>query len=149
MKVILTKEVSKLGQKDAVINVSDGYARNYLLPRKLAIIANGESLKRLEQKSKRMEAKIEKEKDKYRQIAEKLDQLSVEIKADVGESGKLFGSVTSQEIASAVKDLIGIDLDKKQIMLEEPIKTAGKKDVEVKFASDIKATISVLVSPKQ
>ncbi|MFC1560249.1 50S ribosomal protein L9 [Candidatus Margulisiibacteriota bacterium] len=149
MKVILISDVDKLGNKDTVVDVSVGYARNYLMPKKLAIPANENSVKVLEAKRKRAEAKLEGKKENYRQIADKLDNLSVEIKMDVGEAGKLFGSVTTQDIVSAVKELIGIDLDKKQIILEDHIKVAGKADVEVRFASDIKATLSVLVSPNK
>jgi len=148
MQIILIKEVESLGDKNAVINVSDGYARNFLFPKKLAILADKSSLNELSKKVKREEAKLEKRKDEFKQIADKLHNLKVEIKADVGEENKLFGSITSQDIVEAVKELINIDLDKRQILLNEHIKVAGNKDVEVKFTSDIKATLSLLISPK-
>jgi len=148
MEIILIKDVENLGKKDTVINVSSGYARNYLMPNKLAILADDSSLKLLEGKKKRETLKVEARKESFRQTAEKLDNLSVEIKADVGEEGKLFGSITAQDIVNAVKELVGIDLDKRQVVIDEPIKLAGKKEVKVRFSSDITAILSLLVSPK-
>lgn len=149
MKVILNKDIPKIGDKDDILDVAEGYARNFLFPRKLAIPVDSMSMNALEKRKKAAEAKLEKERENLKQVAEKLNELSVEVKADVGEEGKLFGSVTSHDISAAIKELIGIDVDKKQIQLDEPIKIAGKKPVKIRFTSDITATISLLVSPKK
>jgi large subunit ribosomal protein L9 len=146
MKIILLKDVKSLGAADTVANVSDGYARNFLFPKKLAIEANDAALTALESRKRAIEEKREKEKASLREVAQKLNGAEIGIAMDTGESGKLFGSVTASEIAQKAFEALGIEIDKKKIVLEEPIKTIGAFEVPVKFAPDISATIRVNVT---
>ncbi len=146
MKVILLRDVKDVGQEDAVVNVSDGFARNFLFPKKLAIEAKPASLSKLDLKIKETQEKKEQERAALREIASKLNGKEIEISVDAGESGKLFGSVTHADIAEKIHGSLGIDIDKKKIVLDEPIKAAGAFDIQVKFASDISATVRLNVS---
>src|SRR3989338_3973838 len=118
MKVILLED-------DQVKNVSDGYARNYLLPRKLAILATPDAVKAVEKRSGQKMAELEKKRAEMQALADKLSALEFTVSADAGEGGKLFGSVTSSDIAAAGKSAAGVELDKKKIDLTDPIKMAG------------------------
>lgn len=146
MKIILLKDIKSLGAADTVVNVSDGYARNFLFPKKIAIEASGAALTALESRKKANDEKKEKEKASLREVAQKLKGAEIGIAMDVGESGKLFGSVTASEIAQKTFEVLGIEIDKKKIVLDEPIKTIGAFEVPVKFAPDIFTTIRVNVT---
>src|SRR3989338_3213161 len=125
MEVILLQDVERLGKAGEHVNVRDGFSRNYLLPRKLAILSSEVGLKFLEAKKKRAEEKRKKEVAEVTQLAERLEKWSCVIKAKVGEEGKLFGSVTRQDIASRLQSE-GFNVDKRQIDLFEPIHRVGK-----------------------
>ncbi|GAW93714.1 50S ribosomal protein L9 [Calderihabitans maritimus] len=145
MKVILTQDVKKLGRKDDVVEVSDGYGRNYLLPRGLAVEATPENLKKLEKKKEAQERQYKLELEQARKLADKIAQSAVEIRTKVGEKGKLFGSVTSKEIASALERELGIKVDKRKIELPEPIKAIGKYSVNIKLHPEVEAKVEVNV----
>jgi large subunit ribosomal protein L9 len=148
MKVILRKDIVNVGKEGGVIEVSEGYARNYLFPRKLAVPAGDAQLKELEKSKKRLEKKEIEKKEELKRTAEKLESIAIEIKADAGESGKLFGSVTATDICDAIKNSSGIEIDKKKIIIEEPIRTLGDHFISAKLHADIetKVRISVITS---
>ena len=145
MKVILLEDVKKIGSKGDVLNVAEGYARNFLFPRKLAVEATAGHLKDLEQK-KALEArrKVRVTED-AKNMAEKLATLIVKIPAKAGEGGRLFGSITSKDIADAIKSQHNIDIDKKKINLEIPIKSLGVYPVTIKLHQEIQAVFQVHV----
>ena len=147
MKVILNKDVENVGDKFAVVEAKEGYARNFLFPRKLAEIATPEALKELDKKLKRHETKEASRLDEYKDLAKKLEGLLVEIKASFGEGGKLFGSITSLDISQAIKTSSSIEVDKKKIVVTEPIKTSGEHTVLVKIYKQIEAKLKVSVIP--
>lgn len=146
MKVILQQDVSGQGKKGQLLNVSDGYARNYLLPRNLAIAATEENVKVLKQREKAMLRKREEDKELAKAVAQQLEGVVVKITArSGGEGGKLFGSVTSKEISEALLEQHGIDVEKNKIVQDEHIKTFGPHDVKCKLGFEISGVINVLV----
>ncbi|TZE80852.1 50S ribosomal protein L9 [Calorimonas adulescens] len=145
MKVILTEDVTNLGKKNNVVNVSDGYARNFLFPRKLAVEANEANMARLKRVRDEEEKRIQKERDEAKALAERLNKLEVILKVKAGESGKLFGSVTSKDIADALKEQYGIELDKRKIDLKDAIKTTGVFEINVKLYQEIDARLKIRV----
>ena len=145
MKVILQQDVKGQGKKGEMVEVSDGYARNYLLPRKLAVQATTDNLNAFKLKQKAKAAQIEKEKQEARDTAEKLSKCVVKISAKAGNAGKLFGSVTSKEIAEALKEQFQIDIEKNRIVQSEPIKAFGTYEVKCKLGYEITSTIHVVV----
>jgi len=147
MKIVLLKDVPGLGVKDEAYEVKDGYARNFLLPRGAALVATKALLEKLQGKKKRNEARIKKEADEFRALAKKLEGVTFTLKADSGESGKLFGSVTNQDIAEAIKQGSGVEVDKRNILLEDPIKVVGETEVQVKLFRDIEAKVKIKVIP--
>lgn len=147
MKVILKDDVKSLGHMGDVVNVSDGYARNFLIPQKMAVEANTANIKEFEHHKKTISAKAAKIKDASKVTAEKLAAVIVTIKAKAGEEDKLFGSVTSMDIAQALA-AEGFDIDKKKIQIDEPIKRVGEYAIQVKLHSDVAATVNVHVVPE-
>ncbi|MFD1851012.1 50S ribosomal protein L9 [Oceanobacillus bengalensis] len=148
MKVIFLKDVKGKGKKGEVKNVSDGYARNYLLKNKLAEEATTGSLKVLDAK-KRKDAELEqKEKDEAIQLKEKLASLTVEIKAKAGDGGRLFGSITSKQIAETLEKQQGIKIDKRKMDLAQPIRALGFTNVPVKLHNEVSGVIKVHVEEK-
>ena len=145
MKVILQQDVKGQGKKGELKEVSDGYARNYLLPRKLAIIATADNLNTFKLQEKAKAAQLEKEKERAREIASQLKDMCVKISAKAGGSGKLFGAVTSKEISDALKEQHGIEIDSKKIVQSEPIKSFGAFEVKAKLGYEISGVIHVLV----
>lgn len=145
MKVILNADVKGQGKKGEMIEVSEGYARNYLLPRNLAVKATADNMNALKLKEQAKKAQIEKEKEQARAYAKQLGASVVKVRAKGGENGKLFGSVTSKEIAEALKEQHGINLEKNRIVLDENIKNFGSYDVKCKLGYEISGTIHVLV----
>jgi large subunit ribosomal protein L9 len=149
MKVILLKDIPNIGERDTVLEVSAGYARNFLLPKNLAEAATPATLRALEGRKQVREKKLHVEKAKMQELASKVQGLEISIKVDVGESGKLFGSVTSSDIAQAIKEASGIEIDKRKIILEEPIKTTGAFNILVKLFTDIEATVKVNIEKRE
>ena len=149
MKVMLTQDVKGQGKKDQIIEVSDGYARNFLLPKKLAIIADAKAVNEAKNKEAANLHKIEVAKAEAKDIADKLSKITVKILAG-GGTERLYGTVTSKDIAETLAKDYGISIDKKKMMLNESIKTFGTYKVEVKlYGAEITGTITVQVSPKQ
>jgi len=145
MKVILLDNIKGVGKKDEVINASDGYARNYLLPRKLAVEANAENMSKLNNKKDANDYKKDLEKQAAEEVSKKLKGIMLKIKVKAGENGKIFGGVTPKEISENLKNQYHIDIDKKKIDLKEPIKTLGSFEVSIKLYEGIVGTLKVQV----
>ena len=145
MKVIFNVDVKGQGKKGELKEVSDGYARNYLLPRGLAAEATTDNINTLKLKEKAKQAQIAREKAEAEENAKKLSGVQVTIRAKAGKNGKLFGAVTSQEIADALKAQFNIDIEKNKIVQAEPIKTFGSFSVKAKLGYEISGTVNVLV----
>lgn len=145
MKVILLQDVKALGKKGEVVNVNDGYARNFILPKKLGVEANGKNLNDLKLQ-KNNEAKVAQEHlDAAKKLAEELKAGKVVLTMKVGEGGRTFGSVSGKEIAEAVKEQMHLEIDKKKIQLKEQIKTLGTHIVSVKLHPEVTAELNVSV----
>lgn len=144
MKVILRKDMEKLGKVGAVVDVKDGFARNYLIPRDLVFPASEGNMRALEEEQKQSARRGEKEKKHNEVVAQELEKVSITIQMKVGEDEKLFGAVTSQMIADALAEK-QITLDKRSIDLEEPIKSLGIYDVPVRLSQGVAAKIKVWV----
>ena len=149
MKVILQQDVKGQGKKGQMVNVSDGYARNFLFPKKLAIPATTGNVNVLKQQEKARLAQIEAEKAKAREIVEKLKGCVVKISARAGASGKLFGSITSKEISENLAAQHDITIEKQSIVLPEPIKAFGTFEVKCKLGYEISGMINVVVAEQK
>lgn len=146
MKVILTQDVKKLGTQGQVLEVSDGYARNFLLPQGLAEEANKTRLKEIQEKNLREEKKKNKEKENAEELKQKLNGQSLEIKVKTGGSDKLFGAVTAKEIADSLNEKFGVQIDKKKIEIGEAIKHLGEYKIKVKIYPSVQAELSLIIS---
>ena len=133
MKVILKQDIKGVGKKDEVINANDGYARNYLFPKNLAVEANNENMTKLKAKQEATSYKKSQEKEEAQKQAEKMKQITLTLKVKAGENGKIFGGITAKEIADNLKTQYGMDIDKKKIALSETIKTLGRFVIEIKL----------------
>ncbi len=145
MKVILLNDIKGVGKKDQIINASDGYARNFLFPKKLAVEANAENMAKLKAKEDSNQYKKSMEKEEATKLAEKLKGILLKISIKAGENGRIFGSITSKEIADNLKVQYKIDIDKKKIDLKEPIKTLGSFSVSIKLYEGVIGTLNVQV----
>lgn len=145
MKVIFNVDVKCQGKKGELKEVSDGYARNYLLPRKLAAEATADNINALKLKEKAKAAQMAREKAEAEENAKKLGEITVTVRAKAGGAGKLFGAITSQEISDALREQHGIEIEKNKIVQAEPIKTFGAFQVKAKLGYEISGTINVLV----
>lgn len=146
MKVILLQDVKSLGKKGEVVNVSDGYARNMILPKKLGVEATGKNLNDLKLQNKHAEKVAAENLAAAKQLAEDLKDKIVEVKIKAGEGGRTFGSVSTKEIAAAVKDQLNLDLDKKKMVLNDPIKALGTYEVSLKLHAKVTGTLRVKVT---
>jgi large subunit ribosomal protein L9 len=146
MKVILTQDVKSQGKKGQLINVSDGYARNFLFPKGLAIEADAGAMNDLKNKESSRLHKIELEKAAAKETAEKLEKVTVKLSAKAGADGRLYGSVTSLDIAENLEKQHNIKVDKRKIQLSDPIKTFGVHSVTVKLYTEITGKINVVIS---
>ncbi|MBR6401081.1 MAG: 50S ribosomal protein L9 [Firmicutes bacterium] len=144
MKVILLQDVKGVGKKDQIINANDGYAKNFLFPRKLAVEAEGNNLKKLDNQKKAEAAQAQAVLEQAQELCKKLEQVTVRIPVKIGDNGKLFGAVTNKEIAAALKEQTGLDIEKKKISAEA-IKTVGEKTVTVKLHPKVSAQLKVTV----
>lgn len=144
MKVILKEDVKKIGSMGQIVTVADGFARNYLVPKGLAVEANIKNMKSLEHAKKVIQEKAKKVKASVQDFADRLSQISLVIKAKAGEEGKLFGSVTTMDIAEQLKNE-GIEIDKKKISLDEPIKRIGTYAVSVRLHPEVETQINLQV----
>lgn len=145
MKVVLLQDVKDLGKKEDIVNVSDGYARNFLFPRKWAVEATSGRLNEIADKKKAEQNRKNKELQAAKELADKLNKVEVTLKTKAGENGKLFGSITSKDIADAIKAQHKYEIDKKKIVLSDPIKTAGNFQVEVKVYPEVSAKVNVKI----
>ena len=145
MKVILLQDVKSLGKKGEIVNVNDGYARNFILPKKMGVEATGRNLNDLKLQKNNEKKVAEEQLASAKTLAEKLGQGKVELAIKVGEGGRAFGSVSSKEIAAAVKEQMGLDVDKKKIQLKETIKSLGTHNVPVKLHPEVTAELKVVV----
>ncbi len=148
MKVILTQDVKAQGKKGQMIEVSDGYGRNYLIARGLAIPADNKAINELKNREASQKHKIEVEKQEARDIAAKLEGILVKFAVAAGADGRLYGSVTSKDIAEELEKKHGISIDKRKILLEDPLKAFGSYSVEVKLYSEIIGKINVVITEK-
>jgi len=149
MKVILQQDVKGQGKKGQLVEVSDGYARNFLLPRKLAVEASTDAVNTMKLQEKARLAKMAAEKAEAEALAEKLKSAQVKLSAKSGAGGKLFGSITSKEIAEGLKAQYGIELNKSKIVQDEPIKTFGAFQLKAKLGYEVTGTVYVLVTEEK
>ncbi len=145
MKVILQQDVKGHGKKGQMVEVSDGYARNFLMPRKLAVEANNNNVNLMRQADEAKQRKIDLDRAAAKEISTKLESITVKISAKGGTGGRLFGAVTSKEIAETLKSQHNIAIDKQKIAMEDHIKTFGGHSVKVKLYTDVQGTINVMV----
>jgi len=145
MKVILTADVKGQGKKGELKEVSEGYARNYLIPRGLAMKATADNMNQMKQREKARQAQLQREREQALAYAKQLESAVVKVRAKGGENGKLFGSVTSKEISEALKEQFDIILEKNRIVLEDTIKSFGSYDVKCRLGHEISGTVHVLV----
>ncbi len=148
MKLILQQEVKKLGNKGDIIDVSEGYARNFLLPKQLAVVATSTNVNSAVQKKAAEERKARQLLDEAKVMAAQLTKVSVVVEAKLGNGGKLFGSVTAQDVADALKKQYNIDLDKRKIEMKETVKSLGAFPVSVKIHPEVSSQIEMKVVAK-
>jgi len=149
MRVILVRDVPGYGTFGDIVNVKDGFANNYLIPRGLALPATEGNIRHVQEILKQKKRKLEREKAKAQEIAEKIDGLVLEIARPVGVTGKLYGAITVSEIAEKIKEVAGVEVDKRKIMLKAPIKNVGRYNLTVKLHPEVSATITVDVKPSE
>lgn len=145
MKVILQQDVKKVGSKGDIVEVSEGYGRNFLLPKKLAVEATAANLETAKQKANSAARKKQQATDEARLLAAQLEKVSVKIAVRIGEGGKLFGSVTGKDVADALAKEHGIDVDRRKISLKSEVTGAGEYEAVIKVHPEIQSTIRVLV----
>ena len=146
MKVILLEDVKKLGRAGEIVKVSDGYARNMLLPKQLAKEATAGNIKALEKQKAQRAEELAQEKEEAEKIRKLLQGKVVHLKSKGGDGGRLFGAVTNMDVAAAIKDQFGIEIDRKKIRIPEPIKTVGDHAAQIRLFTDINATVKVKVT---
>ncbi len=149
MKVVLLADVKSLGKKGELVNTSDGYARNFLFPKKLAKQADAAALNEIKNAENAKQFKIKTETDAAKAAAAKIEGKTVKISAKAGQGGRIFGSVTSKEVAEIITKQLGVEVEKKKISLETDIKAFGTFKAEVKLYVGITATVFVMVSEEQ
>jgi len=145
LKVILLQDVKTLGKKGDLVDVADGYARNFLFPKNMAVEATPGNLAKLEQEKKAKEKKLARQKMEAEELADKIKRCNLTLKVKAGAQGKLYGSINSKNIAEALKEQYGIDIDKRKIQLDEPIKAFGSYEVPVKLHPEVEAKLTVKV----
>ena len=145
MQIVLLEDVKSLGKKGEIVKVNEGYGRNFILPKKLGVEATAKNLNDLKLKKANEEKVAAKLLEEARELGAKLEKASVTLSIKAGENGKAFGSVSSKEISKAVQEQLGLDIDKKKLVLADPIKTLGTHEVPVKLHMDVTANLSVKV----
>ena len=145
LKVILQQDVKGQGKKGQLVDVSDGYARNFLLPKKLAVIATAENLNTMKQQEKARKAQQAAEKAEAEALSKKLESLTVKVAAKAGEGGRLFGAVTAKEISECLAQQHGLNIAKTKLVLDEPIKACGGYKIKAKLGYEIVGTVNVMV----
>ena len=147
MKVILKQDIKGVGKKDQIVNAADGYARNFLFPKNLAVPADSGNMNNLKAKNESIQYRKGEDLKEAKEIAEKMKKITLKISVKAGDNGKLFGAVTAKEIAESLKNDYKIDVDKKKILLSESIKVAGTTRVEIKLNEGVMASVLVMVVP--
>ncbi|HOA54361.1 MAG: 50S ribosomal protein L9 [Acetivibrionales bacterium] len=145
MKVILKQDVRGLGKKDDLVNVSDGYARNFLFPRGLAVEANQSNLNMMKTRKEAEKVKKDRELAQAKKLAEKLRSIEIVIKAKTGDTGKLFGSITGKDIADKLKEDFGLDIDRKKIVMPDAIRATGSYEIDVKLYPEVSSKLRVRI----
>ena len=145
MQIVLLEDVKALGKKGEIVKVSEGYARNFIIPKKLGVEATTKNLNDLKLKKANEEKVAAQHLAEARELAEKLEKASVTMSIKAGDNGKAFGSVSGKEIGKAIQEQLGLDVDKKKLVLPEPLKTFGTHEVPVKLHRDVTAKLSVKV----
>ena len=148
MKVILTEDVKSLGKKGDIVNVNDGYARNFILPKKLGLEATSKNLNDLKLQKQNDEKVAQEKLDAAKALAEEIKEKSITVKIQAGVEGKVFGSISSKEIATEAKKQLNMDIDKKKIVIPDAIKSLGTYNVNIKLHKDVTATLAVKVEAK-
>ncbi|MDO5382515.1 MAG: 50S ribosomal protein L9 [Eubacteriales bacterium] len=148
MEVILLEDVKTLGKKGQIVKINDGYARNFVLPKKLGVEATAKNLNDLKIQKKREEKEAAEELARAKELAVKVEEKPVTVTMKVGEGGKTFGTISTKEIAAAAKEQLGLDIDKKKMKLDEVIKTLGTHIVAVKLHKEVTANLTVKVTEK-
>ena len=148
MKVVLLQDVKAQGKKDQVVEVSDGYARNFLFPKKLAVPADAKVINDIKSKQSSATHREEVERENARALAKKLGESTVKVTAEAGADGRFYGAVTSKDIAEALKAQFAIEVDKRKILLDAPIKAFGTYKIEIKLYADISGKLNVKVTEK-
>ena len=148
MKVILLEDVKSLGKKGEIVNVNDGYARNFILPKKLGLEATSKNLNDLKLQKQNDEKVAQEKLDAAKALAEEIKEKSITVKIQAGVEGKVFGSISSKEIATEAKKQLNMDIDKKKIVLPDAIKSLGTYNVNIKLHKDVTATLTVKVEAK-
>ena len=148
MKVILLQDVKSLGKKGDLVEVNAGYARNFILPKKLGIKATNKNINDLKLQKAHQDKVAAQQLADAQELAADIEKKSVEVQMKVGEGGKTFGAISTKEIAAAAKDQLGLELDKKKISVDEPIKSLGVHNVKIKLHPKVVATLKVKVSEK-
>lgn len=148
MKVILVRDVAGKGRAGEVKDVADGYARNFLVPRNLAIPATYGAAKQLERQLEQEKRQLEEERTKLAKLAKEIDGMEVQIRARIGAGNRLFGSITSADVAQALGKLIDYRIDKKMVEMERPLRESGSHEVTVRLGTGLEARINVLVEPE-
>ena len=143
MKVILLQDIKNVGKKEEIINANDGYARNYLFPKKLAIEATKDNLAKLQAKKTSEANKKQAEIEANKEMARKIERIELKITAKAGENGKIFGGITSKEVSEELKKQYKFEIDKKKIVLKETIKNLGKFTAEIKFGDGVNAKLTL------
>ena len=145
MKVILKQDIKGVGKKDQIVNAADGYARNYLFPKNLAVPADTGNMNNLKAKNESIAFRKDEDLKEAKEIAEKLKKITLKFNVKAGENGKIFGGVTAKEISEALKKQYNIKVDKKNILLDETIKSVGVTKVNLKLNEGVMATVSVMI----
>lgn len=143
MKVILKEDIKGVGKKNEIINASDGYARNFLFPKNKAVEANAENMSKLQAQKDATQYKKDVEKEEAKKVADKMSKITIKIKVKAGENGKIFGGISSKEIAENLENQHSIKVDKKKVELNEPIKTLGVHTVEIKLYDGVIGKVKV------
>lgn len=148
MKVILLQDIKSVGKKDDIINANDGYARNFLFPKNLALEATKDNLLKLQAKKDSKKHKKNLEIEEFKKQADKIKDITLEIKVKAGANGKIFGGVTSKEISEELKKQYKMEIDKKKIILKETIKNIGRFSVDIKFGDGVSTNLTLDIKPE-
>ncbi len=146
MEIVLLEDVKALGKKGEIVKVNEGYARNFILPKKLGVEANSKNLNDLKLKKANQEKIAAKQLAEAKELGEKLEKASITLSIKAGDNGKAFGSVSGKEISKAIQEQLNLEIDKKKLVLPEPLKTFGTHEVPVKLHRDVTAKLSVKVT---